>query len=72
MLTLWPKARLTPTAQPVALLMDPGPLESRAHAALLAPSASGQEASERPHTKCLYSLGSITLKGYMEGYAHGE
>lgn len=38
--TSWPEARLTPTAQPVVLLMALGPLESRAHAALPAPTAS--------------------------------
>lgn len=65
MLRPWPEARLTPAAQPVALLMNLGPLESRACAALLAPSASGLEASELPHTPGLCFLGSITPKGYM-------
>lgn len=50
MLTPWPEARLTPTDQLVTLLMDLGPLESQARAALPASLASGQEASELPHT----------------------
>lgn len=50
MFTPWSEVRLTPIDQLVTLLMDLGPLESQAPAALPASLASGQEASELPCT----------------------